>query len=213
MSRAVLQHLQTMLGAEAGVGWSEVSGNEGVFPDEFTAVARAVPKRQAEFAAGRRAARAALEALGRPGTALPMGEDRAPLWPEGMRGAITHGVGLALAAVLSNGDSPGIDLTEAKALPGDTRRVILPHSLERGLDPLAGRVGFSAKESLFKALYPFVGSYFGFDAACVLPDLETGQFRISLTAPLGRFAGGTTWIGGFVVLEGRVLTAMCVRGS
>ena len=207
MSQTLLAALQAMLGPGAGVGLAEVSGTEGAFDEELHAVRRAIPKRRAEFAAGRRAARAALRALGRPEVAIPAGDDRAPQWPEGIRGAITHDGGLALAAVTAKGGI-GIDLTEAAPLPGDTRRAILPHDSEQGFDALSERAGFSAKESLFKALYPFVETYFGFSAARVHPAHAAGSFRIALTESLGPFPAGQAWTGRILVQDGRLLTAL-----
>ena len=210
MSRALSLRLQAMLGPEVGVGWADVTGTDGLFAEERDAVTRAIGKRQAEFAAGRRAARAALRALGCPEVAIPVGQDRAPQWPEGLRGAITHDAGLALAAVTNRG-SLGIDLTEAAPLPGDTRRAILPHDAEQGMDPLSERAGFSAKETLFKALYPFVETYFGFAAARVHPDLAARTFRITLTKALGPFPEGQAWTGHVTVQDGRVLTALVLN--
>ena len=46
------------------------------------------------------AARAALTALGHQACAIPVGERRAPDWPRGVVGTITHDKGAALAAVL-----------------------------------------------------------------------------------------------------------------
>ena len=49
-----------------------------LWPAEATATARMTPARLREFAAGRRAARAAMAALGLPPAAIPMGATRAP---------------------------------------------------------------------------------------------------------------------------------------
>ncbi|MEO1537845.1 MAG: 4'-phosphopantetheinyl transferase [Pseudomonadota bacterium] len=212
MSQALAARLAELLGPDVGVGKSACSGTEGLFPEERPAILRAVPKRRAEFAAGRRAARAALAEIGEPAVALPVGNHRAPIWPPGICGSISHDQGVAFAAVTRIG-SLGIDLTEAAPLPGETRRAILPHASETGLDPLSERVGFSAKESLFKAIFPFVGRYFGFSAARVAPDLSSGTFRIELTETLGPFAAGTSWGGGLAVIEPNLVTALRVSAD
>ena len=115
--------LSRVLGPGVGLGVEPVSGAEGLRPVEAIAVARAVPKRVAEFAAGRRAARRALDSIGREAVDLPAGPNRAPVWPEGVTGSITHDGDLALAAVALLGEvrSLGLDLTEAAPLPGATR--------------------------------------------------------------------------------------------
>lgn len=203
------ERLQALLGPGAGVGWAEVAGPEGLYPGEAEAVARAVPDRVAEFAAGRRAARIALAALGAPEAEIPVGARRAPVWPGGVAGAITHDRGVALAAVITNGSILGIDLTEAAPLPGDTRATILPHPQEAGLTDLEARAAFSAKESLFKALSPVTETYFGFDAAVFLPG-GPGAFTLRLAAPLGSFRAGATWPGACAVRGRDLLTGLVV---
>ncbi len=210
MSGVLARMLARLLDSDVGIGWSKVTDAAGLMPQEAPAVARAIPKRRAEFAAGRRAARMALTGLGHPAVAIPVGEARAPLWPDGIRGAITHDMGLALAAVTQADAGLGLDLTEAVPLPGETRQTVLPHSAEARLGPLDARVGFSAKESLFKALFPYVGTYFGFDAALVRPDLHADCFEISLTRALGPFPADACWTGHVLRTEDRLLTALLV---
>ena len=101
--------------------------------------------------------------------------------------------------------------TWAAPLPGNTRCAILPNAAEQGLSPLEERAVFSAKESLFKALFPLVGTYFGFEAAVVRVDLEAGRFEIGLTAPLGTFGAGTGWAGQVVFMKrGLVTVLLCL---
>src|SRR5215469_3139377 len=66
-------------------------------PEEAAHVARAVPKRVGEFAAGRACARRALEQLGVPDFVLRVGPHREPIWPVGMAGSITHTAGFCAA--------------------------------------------------------------------------------------------------------------------
>ena len=95
MSHPLSDALAALLGPDAGVGYAAIEGTHGLLPEEAPAIARAIPKRQAEFAAGRRAARAALTTLGHPAQAIPVGDRRAPIWPQGTVGAITHDQGHA----------------------------------------------------------------------------------------------------------------------
>ncbi len=73
--------------------------------------ASAAPKRRAEFLAGRHAAKLALERLGQ---RAPVGRnlDGTPAWPSGVTGSISHGGGIACAAVAPqrNYQSLGIDV-------------------------------------------------------------------------------------------------------
>lgn len=207
--------LSGLLGPGIGLGIEPVSGVEGLRPVEAIAVSKAVPKRVAEFAAGRRAARKALGAIGCEAPDLPTGPDRAPVWPAGVTGTITHDGGLALAAAAPLGQvlSLGLDLTEAAPLPGGTRDRILRHADEEGLNELEARVVFSAKESLFKALSPHVGFVFGFSAATVRPDMERGSFEACLLQPLGPFEAGRVWHGWLAIEGPRLITGLVLRAD
>jgi len=183
--------LQAMLGEGVGVGWAAIGAADGLFPAEAEAMARAVPDRRAEFAAGRRAARMALAAVGLPEVEIPVGPRRAPVWPEGVSGSITHDRGVALAAVITNGGAIGIDLTEAVPLPAELRDTVLPHRDEAALTGWEARVAFSAKESFFKALYPSVETLFGFEAALFVPR-RGGRFMLRLVDEFGSFPAATS---------------------
>src|SRR4051812_37106994 len=70
-----------------------------LFLAEEAGVANAVPARRAEYAAVRSCARAALERLGLGAVAVPAGADRAPVWPTGVVGSMTHCESYRAAAV------------------------------------------------------------------------------------------------------------------
>ena len=138
---------------------------------------RAVPKRRAEFLAGRLAAGRALAALGL--TGLPdRNEDGSPLWPADVAGSITHGAGRAFCAVARTAHvrSLGIDVervmgpetkVELRArICGDDEWAQLTRSLELPDHELL-TFAFSAKESLYKCLYPLMGRFMDFSAARV----------------------------------------------
>jgi len=141
----------------------------------------AVAKRQAEFLAGRLAARWCLKQCGfapDPVPTIPVGRHRAPVWPEGVAGSITHTTRRAICALCpaSVASGVGIDLEEMIA-PEQAESVAaqihddqeLALALRSGIAPNAATtLIFSAKESLFKALYPRVGEYFGFEEARLL---------------------------------------------
>src|SRR3569623_1114660 len=61
-----------------------------IHPDEAQQVAGAVAKRRVEFAAGRACARRALTRLGIRDFVLKNGAARAPRWPRGVVGSISH---------------------------------------------------------------------------------------------------------------------------
>src|SRR3981081_2261214 len=68
----------------------------------------AVESRQREFLAGRLCAEFALCCLGAASTHVAMGGDRAPVWPDGVVGSITHSGGLAPAAGAWGGGTAGV---------------------------------------------------------------------------------------------------------
>src|SRR5450432_2196927 len=80
----------------------EVCGVHGPWdltPEESDFLAGAVPGRVKEFGAGRACARAGLASLGWNDVSIPSGPDRAPIWPDGVVGSITHVEDYCLAVV------------------------------------------------------------------------------------------------------------------
>lgn len=91
-----------------------------IWPEEAHQIARALPKRQREFAAGRIAAKRAMARLGFAASPLLSGHDRVPVWPDGIVGSISHTTHLCLAALAKRDDgfaAIGVDLEDEIALP------------------------------------------------------------------------------------------------
>jgi enterobactin synthetase component D len=143
------------------------------FPSAFHS---ASALRKAEFIAGRIAAEQAFIGLGLEPQTVPIGNLREPLWPNSVLGSISHHNGHAYCLMMprpANLHSPvslGIDI---ESLIGnddvDTMGLNIMSSSEISLTSayferpeFALTLIFSAKESLFKALYPAVGRYFDF---------------------------------------------------
>lgn len=136
------------------------------------------PKRQNSFAAGRRAALQALQAAGSGAQAWPgIGPDGLPVWPPGWRGSISHTDRLAAAAVTPRVTILGIDIEGV--VSAQTARDIAPSVLPEHPDATLLEVtrGFSAKEALYKALYPSTRQFRDFTAA----QLEWTQTGAALT--------------------------------
>ncbi|MBV0891413.1 4'-phosphopantetheinyl transferase superfamily protein [Paracoccus sp. Z118] len=132
----------------------------------------AAPRRRNTFAAGRRAAAEALAAAGSAGAEVGIGPDGLPLWPEGWMGSITHTDDIAAALVMraAPGAVLGLDL-EAMMTP-DLARDIAPEIMPEGLSgvmppELEVTRAFSAKEALYKALYPATRQFRDFHAAVI----------------------------------------------
>ncbi|MDO5498459.1 MAG: 4'-phosphopantetheinyl transferase superfamily protein [Propionibacteriaceae bacterium] len=162
----------------------------GLFDGERSAIAGAVPRRQAQFAAGRRCARAALGELGREPSAILPGARREPVWPDGVVGSITHCAGYCAAAVASQRTvwSLGIDAEAHEPLPEGVLEVVSDRDERALLRQLARthpavhwcRVLFSAKESIYKAVFPITRRWLGFDDATLTWDIFGGSFRARL---------------------------------
>ncbi|MEV5612332.1 4'-phosphopantetheinyl transferase superfamily protein [Streptomyces sp. NPDC052225] len=170
------------------------------FPEELDHIAHAVPARRAEFLQVRQCARRALTAAGfRAGPLLP-GPDRAPRWPAGAVGSMTHCTGYRAAAVAPTARirAVGIDAEPHEALPPEVRALIADPGERAALRRLAtehprvhwDRLLFSAKESVFKAWYPLTGEWLDFHDAQVALDPASGGFtaRLATTELHGRWA-------------------------
>lgn len=181
----------------------------------------AAPRRQTQFRAGRHCARLALARAGAGAHAPAMGSDGLPVWPDGWVGSISHTMGkaVALVAPASEVAAVGVDvelwlsadraaeIADSVALPADI--VALAAGTGRsGADAVT--LLFSAKESLYKTLYPMVRRFQNFDAARLTacgPDYVDLALTCDWHAqwPAGTvfrltFATGPTW----------VVTSLCV---
>ena len=195
-------------------------------PDDFLRSqippAHGVAKRQAEFMAGRVCAREALWRLNGSDAVPAVGADRAPQWPAGISGSITHGKNWAAAIVAANSDWRGLGLDVENLLSTDRAKrlqgeILTPAELRRAslldLEQLALLVTltFSLKESLFKALYPLTLKRFYFEHAEVLAWSADGKARLRLLTDLSpEWQSGSELDGQFAQFEGRLLSLVAV---
>lgn len=154
----------------------------------------AVDKRKAEFLAGRICAKSSLQSLGvyeNVGRSV----NRSPIWPEGIVGSISHTSNLAMAITLPSEtvNYVGIDcevmIEEHRARELSSSILVDSELMDSLTSPLPFpeffTLCFSAKESLFKALHPTVGKFFGFEAARLVSlTPETGEFCLVLNEDL-----------------------------
>ncbi|SNS38549.1 4'-phosphopantetheinyl transferase EntD (siderophore biosynthesis) [Antarctobacter heliothermus] len=184
MRAAQLDLLIRRIGGLRGLAWGVADfGEDDLFPEEAAVMTRACPARRAEFAAGRQAARRAMARLGLDPTPIPMGPDRAPVWPDGIVGSISHAQGLCLAVVARARDvlSLGVDVEGDAPLTAELiPEICLPEELallpDAARPALATRL-FSAKEAAYKAHYPLASHVFGFHGLAV--DLTEGRARFT----------------------------------
>ena len=162
---------------------------------------KAVDKRKVEYLAGRLCAKEALLNLGYPNYIPSMGAKREPLWPNGVVGSISHSNGMAIAMVANSEtiSAIGIDLEKRidKPSPGLIKQICSPSEWEqrdtKHTDAESLTIIFSSKEALYKALYPRVGKFFGFQAA-ITEFFETeGRLRLRLQEDLSPYREGDTF--------------------
>ncbi|MFW7380899.1 MAG: 4'-phosphopantetheinyl transferase family protein [Oligoflexus sp.] len=188
---------------------------------------QAIAKRRLDYLAGRYCARLALKNLGFSTTEymITTGPSRAPQWPTGYLGAITHTKSYAAAIVGKKSDWLGLGLDAEvivdESKPSLVRHVCRPEEFEKlqGLDLFSDQVLFtlifSAKESLFKALYPTVQNYFGFQAAHIIKiDQESGHFIIELAEKIHPdITAPTSFNGRFIQLNDKVVTLIKIKSD
>lgn len=151
------------------------------------ALARAGSRRLTEFVAGRACAREAVRRLTAKAMAPGMGSDRAPVWPEGIVGSISHCGDRAIAVVGAADRYLGLGIDLERPLSASEADEIAPlvltdaerQRLGTRLDEKVVSLVFSAKESLFKALSRLTGPI-PFFAAFELVTLGKGTARFRL---------------------------------
>ena len=187
----------------------------GLAPGEEAALAGAVPGRAREFTAGRVAARRAMRAIGLGDHPVPAGVDRAPIWPEGVVGSISHCAEHCVAAVASTGAwaSVGLDiepdapldeaLWESVLRPEEIAWLVGRPTERRGR---FARLIFSAKEAAYKCQYPLTRTLLDFDELAIT--VEPGAFLATFQRPVAPFAAGAILAGRWTAAEGALLTAI-----
>lgn len=216
MQAAALRQALSTVRFPEGLGWAvtEATGDpDALFPEERVAVARAIPARVAEFAGGRLAARAAMARLGLSPCAIPARPDRAPHWPEGVVGSISHAGPVCLAVVGRSveWEMIGVDLEPDHPLPRDLVAEIATRDELARLAPLpetraATRI-FSAKEAAYKAQFPLTGALFGFDG--MTANLQIGRMNVAKNVGLGVGAILPMW----QLLVANHVVSLCLRAK
>lgn len=183
------------------------------------AIARAAPRRRAEWLAGRRCAGEALRLLTGHVSCPGMAPNRAPIWPQGILGSISHSGSSAIAIVARAGSCRGIGidierfLGEAEAgeiaaeamTPAECRR------LGAGDDPFLVTLAFCAKESLFKALYPLLRRPLSFHSSELVTWRRDGTALLRLREELSpEFPAGHEIALRYGTLHGLLLTRILI---
>ncbi|HVZ32457.1 MAG TPA: 4'-phosphopantetheinyl transferase superfamily protein [Polyangiaceae bacterium] len=199
-----------------------VTPGAGLYPEEAASVAQAVESRRKQFTAGRVLARDAWQRLGVPAQPLLSDEQRVPRWPAGIVGTITHTHGWCAAAVARDTELAALGADVEAATPLErglwericrpAERRVLVSSPERG--GVLGKAFFSAKESIYKALYPSVRVFLDFQSMQIeLEPLAEGRYRwqAELQIDWGRFKRGQRFGPGVLGIDERwILSAIAL---
>jgi 4'-phosphopantetheinyl transferase EntD len=216
--------IETLLPASACAEMFSDAPESTMFSVEAAAVAKAVPERRREFGTVRHCARQALRQIGVPAVPILPDADRAPRWPAGVVGSMTHCVGYRAAAVARSGElcSVGIDAEPHAALPDDALELVLRDEERARLHALADayaelhwdRILFCAKEAVYKACFPLTRQWLDFADVSTTVHLD-GTFRARLRVPGQRVAGTDLdgFSGRWMVGRGLVLAATSLRAA
>ncbi len=182
---------------------------------ELPAIARAQERRAWEFATGRHLARCAMADLGAAAGEIPRARDRSPAWPEGLIGSITHAGEVAVAAVAREDSllGLGIDLERAERVEAKLFRKLFTDAERRLLERCDARLPgllFSAKEAAYKAVYPRVGRFIGFQEAEVDVCWNERTLRLRYIGEHGPNRVMNTGIGHFCLFDDYVLTVFVI---
>lgn len=169
-------------------------------------------EREREFRAGRFCAHRAMAGLSGRNEPVLTGPDRAPIWPTGLIGSITHCAGYCAAAVAYAGDfrSIGIDAELWRNFPTEVAKDIasddeLNQSTLASLDRrLALALVFSAKESIYKSVNPIIKTFFDFHSVSIRLSTEDCSFKIDTTT-IGQLHGLKNNLFGKFVNDGNMV--------
>jgi len=136
-----------------------------------------VNKRKSEYLAGRICAKHCLDKIGYFNYFVKSNEDRSPVWPAGVVGSISHTENEAICIVGPSDQYLGVGIDIEKTMSKKEvyfirDQILLNSEIElfdnNYVDTYAFHefmtLVFSAKESIFKAIYPQIKKYFDFHA-------------------------------------------------
>ncbi len=176
-------------------------------------------RRMIEFDSGRACASSLLRSLGCTDAVVGVAGNRAPIWPKGFVGSITHTDRWLAVAVARCADVRSLGIDVETLIAGSAVDEIALTCLNEQELSIAAQIGmsrasfvtvcFSAKESLYKCLHPLVQKYFDFhDAEVVHVNRGTGRLHIQLRRDLSEeFHTGVSMSGTFRRAGAEVFTS------
>ena len=191
-----------------------------------------------EFSSGRFCAHQALQMLASDCDDIEVGDDRQPIWPQGIAGSISHGAKLAVAVVTQEPGciGLGIDIEKVSALESSVVNMVCTASELEWIDRICrdsaakgelfqntavdwqrGHVAclfFSIKESIFKCCFPAYKTWFEFQQASITVDVASSSFQMELAPelPFSQFASGMRFTGRYHLQSDLVISSAVLRG-
>ncbi len=192
-----------------------------LYPEEQAIVRRSVAKRRREFSAGRVCARRALARLGLTECVLTRNPDGTTAWPPKVTGTISHNDTWCGSAVAWQSDIAGIglDIETVERITTQIAKRVLTRS---ELAWLSGKpedetqkwsaLIFSAKEAIYKCLFPHVDAKIRYYDAEIIPADDGISFAVKLSKNIAfRISSFPSLSGRYLVHEGDVFTGVILR--
>lgn len=185
-------------------------------------ITSSVKQRQAQFIAGRYMAKFCLKQMDTKEHNLEIGSHREPIWPVEFIGAISHISNQTIAVVAKRKSYNYVGIDIENVLDSTTTiniATIIHNQHERTLfckhgisDTVATSIIFSAKESLFKAVFPYIKKYFGFECARVI-EVNTleGSLILALDITLSQYCANKTVFKCYYFLEKNYVVTMILN--
>jgi 4'-phosphopantetheinyl transferase EntD len=199
----LIQRIRDALPARTAVAGGVVGLGSAFLLAEEEALAHLMsPKRRQEFAAGRHYAREALRTLGFSQVPIPIQLSRAPSWPRGVVGTISHSHGHCVAAVALRADiaAVGIDIESKDPLETDIIPLVCREGeckdrrfIESSIGVDVPKLVFVIKEAFYKAYYSIAGTFLEFTDVEVTLDPASMAFDarvVNSNRPAGSYAMG-----------------------
>jgi 4'-phosphopantetheinyl transferase EntD len=184
-----------------------------LMPAELSCCSRFAPRRLHDFTVGRYAASEALAQLGLERESLPIGDNREPAWPAGVVGSIAHTDGLAGAVAARRSDicGLGLDLEHVSPIADIAKHISTSRERDFLSDhpslPDYWNILFSAKEAIYKCLWPLLRRFISFQDVSLLVDYRHCRYAIASHNDLGPVADR---LQGYWAISDRMIVAVAV---
>ena len=152
---------------------------------EKTRFCKMPPSRAKEYSSGRYAAHLAQKAIGLRQIEI-LNKGRAPIWPEDHVGAITHDAKYAGAIVSTQLKGVGLDFERIGRIKPKLHEKLFTDFEQNWLSQQtrleASTIMFSAKESVYKSVYPILKRFVGFQEVEISVDWTCATFDVQYIA-------------------------------